>query len=248
MSSTVRPTQQIYSNYTSEDFEVWKTLYDRQSELLNKYASKKFLEALDVIEFSADKIPDFIQIKKALAPLTGWELETVPNISEQKEFFQFLSQKKFTATCWLRKIDQLDYLEEPDMFHDVFGHVPLLSNKAYTDFFEAISNIALRYIDNPTAVELLGRIYWFTIEFGLIRENDKLRIYGAGIISSFGETKNCLKEETKKFEFDVRQILETSFRTDILQDKYFVINSFEELYESIPEIESQLDSILNTQQ
>lgn len=245
MNTIERPSQQIYENYTPEDFEVWNTLYTRQSELLNKYASKEFLEALDVIGFSADKIPDFDRIKSTLAPITGWQLEAVPNISEQKEFFQFLSEKKFTATCWLRKMNELDYLEEPDMFHDVFGHVPLLCNKAYTDFFEAISTIALEYIDNPTAVELLGRIYWFTIEFGLIRENEKLRVYGAGIISSFGETNNCLKDETQKFDFNVKQILQTPFRTDILQDKYFVIDSFDQLYESIPEIKSELKNTLS---
>ncbi|MGB1318152.1 MAG: phenylalanine-4-hydroxylase, partial [Flavobacteriales bacterium] len=155
----IRPSEQIYENYTQEDFAVWKTLYNRQTDLLEKYASSEFLNALKVIDFTADKIPDFKRIKTALEPLTGWQLETVPNISEQKDFFQFLSEKKFTATCWLRKMEQLDYLEEPDMFHDVFGHVPLLSNKAYTNFFQAISHIALDYIDNAKAIELLGRIY-----------------------------------------------------------------------------------------
>lgn len=240
----VRPTKQVYSDYTKEDFEVWKLLYNRQTELLNKYASAEYLNALDVIGFSADRIPDFNGIAKALKPLTGWSLVTVPNISEQKEFFEFLSQKRFTATCWLRKMDELDYLEEPDMFHDVFGHVPLLSNKAYTDFFGAISRIALEHIDNPKAIELLGRIYWFTIEFGLIRESEELKIYGAGIMSSYGETKNCLTESTEKFDFNVGQILDTDFRTDIMQDKYFVINSYEQLYESIPELESELNKRL----
>ena len=244
MSAVVKPSEQIYENYTQEDFAVWKTLYNRQSELLQKFASQEFLSALKLIDFTADKIPDFKRIKAALQPLTGWQLETVPNISEQKEFFQFLSKKKFTATCWLRKMEQLDYLEEPDMFHDVFGHVPLLSNKAYTSFFEAISHIAIEYIDNPKIIELLGRVYWFTIEFGLIRENDKLRIYGAGIISSSAETKNCLSDTTVKHDFNVNQILNTSFRTDVIQDKYFVIESYEQLYESIPEIRIQLEKNL----
>ena len=243
-SDRVRPAEQVYSNYTKEDFEVWKLLYNRQAELLQKYASKEYLNALDVIGFSADSIPDFNRIEEALKPLTGWSLATVPNISEQKDFFEFLSQKRFTATCWLRKMDELDYLEEPDMFHDVFGHVPLLSNKAYTDFFEAISHIALKHIDNPKAIELLGRIYWFTIEFGLIRESGKLKIYGAGIISSFGETKNALTDNTQKFDFNVEQILNTGFRTDILQDKYFVIDSYEQLYASIPTIESNVKKMI----
>lgn len=241
----IRPTEQIYSNYTKEDFEVWKQLYNRQSDLLRKYASKDFLNALDLIGFSADRIPDFKEIEKVLAPITGWKLETVPNISEQKDFFTFLSSKRFTATCWLRKLDELDYLEEPDMFHDVFGHVPLLSNKAYTDFFEAISHVALRHIDSPKAIELLGRIYWFTIEFGLIREEDELKIYGAGIISSFGETNNCLSEGTEKYDFDVAQILNTDFRTDVLQDKYFVIDSYQQLFDAVPEIEMKLEELIS---
>ena len=246
MGEFPRPSIQVYENYTSEDFLVWKTLYNRQSILLEKFASAEFLKAIKIIGFSSERIPDFKRIKQVLGPLTGWQLETVPNISEQKDFFQFLSEKKFTATCWLRTMDQLDYLEEPDMFHDVFGHVPLLSNRAYTDFFEAISNLALEYIDNPKAVELLGRIYWFTIEFGLIREGGKLKIYGAGIISSFGETNNCLSEATTKFDFDVRQILSTPFRTDILQDKYFVIESFDQLYQSISGIRKELKLALKS--
>ena len=239
-SPVSRPTEQRYDDYTAEDFLVWKTLFNRQTELLNSTACSEFLNALKVVGFTADAIPDFTQIKQALQPLTGWQLQTVPNISEQKEFFTFLSQKKFTATCWLRKMEQLDYLEEPDMFHDVFGHVPLLSNKPYTDFFEAISHIALAHIDNPKAIELLGRIYWFTIEFGLIREHRKLRIYGAGIISSYGETKNCLSDNTTIYEFDVSRIIDTDFRTDILQDKYFAIESYDQLYRSIPIIKNEL--------
>ena len=240
-----RPTEQIYSDYTSEDFQVWKTLYNRQTELLQHSASLEYLNALDVIGFSANNIPDFNEIEKALQSLTGWSLQTVPNISEQKDFFTFLSQKKFTATCWLRKMEELDYLEEPDMFHDVFGHVPLLSNKHNTDFFEGISHIALDYIDNPRAIELLGRIYWFTTEFGLIRESGELKVYGAGIMSSYGETKNSLSDNTEKFLFDVEHVFNSDFRTDILQERYFVIDSYEQLYTSIPEIKSKLKELLS---
>lgn len=240
----LRPTEQIYSDYTDEDFQVWKTLYNRQTELLHHSASSEYLNALDVIGFSANRIPNFNEIEKALKPLTGWSLKTVPNISEQKDFFTVLSQKKFTATCWLRKMEQLDYLEEPDMFHDVFGHVPLLSNKHYTDFFQGISHVALDYIDNPKAIELLGRIYWFTIEFGLIRESDQLKVYGAGIMSSYGETKNCLSDNTEKFPFNVQHVFNSDFRTDILQERYFVIDSFEQLYASIPEIKAKLKDLL----
>ncbi len=231
-----RPNSQIYSDYTDEYFRVWKILFDRQMDILSQTVSRNYLDALKIVNFRNDKIPDFNEVNSTLNDLTGWNLHVVPNISPQKEFFKYLSEKKFTATCWLRSFEQLDYIEEPDMFHDVFAHVPLLSNTAYCNFFKGISDIALEHIDDPKAIELLGRIYWFTIEFGLIRENDKLKIYGAGIISSNGETKHCLSNECEKLNFDVNKIMSTDFRTDILQDKYFVIDSFDQLYNALPEI------------
>jgi phenylalanine-4-hydroxylase len=241
----MRPTEQIYSNYTSEDFEVWKTLYNRQMEILRPSVASSYLEALDTVNFRANHIPDFKEIDTVLGRTTGWAMEVVPNICPQKEFFQFLSAKKFTATCWLRTMAQLDYLEEPDMFHDVFGHVPLLSNQAYCEFFRGISNIALEFIDNPKAIEILSRIYWFTIEFGMMREQGEVKIYGAGIISSHGETLNCLSRQTAKFNYDVWQILHTDYRNDIIQDKYFVMDSFDQLYNSLPEIRSCLAKMMD---
>ena len=236
----MRPTKQIYSNYTEQDFQVWSILFKRQMHHLAPVVCSEYLEALKAVKFSADKIPDFIEVNEILKMITGWSLIVVPNISPQKEFFEFLSQKKFTATCWLRTMEQLDYLEEPDMFHDVFGHVPLLSNHAYCNFFKGISEIALGHLDNPKVIELLGRIYWFTIEFGLIREKDELKIYGAGIISSPGETKHCISDQSTKIDFDVATIFNTDYRTDIIQEKYFVIESFDQLYNALPEIKALL--------
>src|ERR1700761_2304819 len=150
----MKPTTQIYSRYTAEDFDVWKTLYNRQMDVLQTSVSASYLAAIDKVNFRAARIPDFKEVDNILMPATGWSLQVVPNICPQKEFFRFLSAKKFTATCWLRTMAQLDYLEEPDMFHDVFGHVPLLSNPAYCEFFRGISNIALEFIDNPKAIEI----------------------------------------------------------------------------------------------
>lgn len=242
----MRPTQQIYSNYTEHDFLVWNTLYNRQFNVLKPIVSKEYIAALKAVQFTADKIPNFVEVAELLKPLTGWSLEVVPNISPQKIFFEFLSRKKFTATCWLRTMEQLDYLEEPDMFHDVFGHTPLLSNQRYVDFFKGISDIALKYIDSPKAIELLGRIYWFTIEFGLIKEEGKEKIYGAGIISSLGETRHCLSGKAQHLPFSVETVFNTDFRTDILQDKYFVIESFQQLFDSLPEIERLLETTVHS--
>lgn len=240
-SNHMRPTTQVYSDYTPHDFLVWETLFNRQLDILQPVVASAYLNALEVVRFSSDKIPDFAEIAQILKPLTGWSIHVVACLCPEKEFFQFLSHKKFTSTCWLRTMEQLDYLEEPDMFHDVFAHVPLLSNQNYVNFFKGISDIALKHIDNPKAIELLARIYWFTIEFGLIKENNQLKIYGAGIISSMGETRHCLSKQAVHCDFNVQQILDNSYRGDILQEKYFVVESFEQLYNSLGEIERRLE-------
>ena len=243
-----RPTEQIYKNYTKQDFSVWETLFNRQMDLLTDRASKEYLLAHKTMNFSPKQIPDFREVNAVVGNLTGWNLQVVPCISPQKEFFQLLSKKKFTATCWLRAMEQLDYLEEPDMFHDVFGHVPLLTNKSYCSFFEGISNIALEHIDNPLAIELLGKIYWFTIEFGLIREEGKLKIYGAGIMSSFGEVKHCLSDKVTHVDFDVEKIFSTDYRNDQMQNLYYVIDSYEQLYNSLDAISTGLKHRLKAAQ
>ena len=231
-----KPTVQIYENYTREDYKVWEILFNKRLENLQGIVAEEFLVALDDLNFKAEKIPNFVEINNILKNRTGWSIKTVPNISPPEEFFSFLSMKKFTATCWLRSIDQIDYLEEPDMFHDVFAHVPLLSNKDYTNFFKEMGEIAMSVIEDPKKLEKLQRIYWFTIEFGLIKKNNGFKIYGAGIISSDEESKNALSKKSKKYEFDVKKIMNHSFRIDIVQDTYYYINSFDQLTSSIADI------------
>ncbi|NRB62362.1 MAG: phenylalanine 4-monooxygenase [Saprospiraceae bacterium] len=236
-----KPNQQNYADYTPEDFEVWKILYDRQMEHLEGKVANAFLVALDKIGFSNTTIPSFSDVNQRLNRLTGWQLVTVPNISPPKAFFQRLSEKKFTATCWLRKKSELDYLEEPDMFHDVFAHAPLLTNVHYTNFFHQIGVLAMKYINNDEVITKLQRLYWFTIEFGLMRsKGGELGIYGAGIISSKGETEHALSDRSIKHDFDIRRIYQHNFRTDIIQEEYYVIDSFHQLANSIPEFESAL--------
>ena len=231
-----KPTVQIYENYTREDYKVWEILFNKRLENLQGIVAEEFLVALDDLNFKAEKIPNFVEINNILKNRTGWSIKTVPNISPPEEFFSFLSMKKFTATCWLRSIDQIDYLEEPDMFHDVFAHVPLLSNKDYTNFFKEMGEIAMSVIEDPKKLEKLQRIYWFTIEVGLIKKNNRFKIYGAGIISSDEESKNALSKKSKKCEFDVKKVMNHSFRIDIVQDTYYYINSFDQLTSSIAEI------------
>lgn len=232
---------QEYEKYTEEDFKVWKILYERQIVNLPHAASEAYLEGLKKIHFTSEHIPHFEETSKILNQLTGWGLAVVPGLIDDDQFFQLLSEKKFPATTWLRKMKNLDYLEEPDMFHDVFGHIPLLTNQHFVDYLQDLSKIALRYIENPWAIHLISRIYWFTVEFGLIKEKGQVRIYGAGILSSAGETKFCLSEKATHINFNVDLIMSTSYRKDVFQERYFLIDSYEQLFHSTDKIEQFLE-------
>jgi phenylalanine-4-hydroxylase len=227
--------EQNYFSYTKEDFLVWKTLFERQMKNLNEKGSKRYLEAVDEIGFNADSIPDFTAVNKRLHKATGWQIEVVAGIVSPQLFFELLASKRFPSSTWLRKMTQLDYLEEPDMFHDTFGHVPLLMNKEYTEFFSGIAALALPYANDPRAMELFTRLYWFTIEFGLIREENVLKVYGAGLISSSGETDFSLSNGPKHIEYSVKEIFDSPFRNDVYQEKYFIIDSFAQLFDSLDE-------------
>jgi phenylalanine-4-hydroxylase len=165
----------------------------------------------------------------------------VPGLIPNREFFQLMSNRNFCATTWLRTMEQLDYLQEPDMFHDVFGHVPLLTNPPLCNFLADLSRIALRFVENERVIELISRVYWFTVEFGLIREEGQLKIYGAGILSSVGETKYALGDIPVRIPYDVRLMLDTPYIKEKFQEKYFVIDSYDQLYASVDEIERLLE-------
>lgn len=236
--------QQQYDTYTPEHFQVWEILFARQMENLKNTVTEKYIQGLDKIHFNPHRIPDFKAANALLEQHTGWHIQAVPGIIPDKEFFLLLNQQKFPATCWLRKMEQLNYIEEPDMFHDVFGHIPLLTDKHFCDFLSGLSHIALKHIDNAYAIELMSRIYWFTVEFGLIRENGAVKIYGAGIISSSGETEYSLSTRPQHLAFKVADVLHTDFHKDKMQDKYFIVQSFEELYHCLPELERQIGEMV----
>lgn len=231
---------QNYASYSASDFEVWRTLFERQMKILPDLAAREYLEAIERINFTADRIPQFSEVNRILTKYTGWQIDVVPHIIPNEEFFPKLARRTFGATTWLRQMHQLDYLEEPDMFHDVFGHVPLLSNVTFCAFFHGLSTLAMKHLHNPDIIEKLGRIYWFTIEFGLILQGGELRIYGAGILSSHGETRFSVSNEPRHLDFDVKAILNTPYDNMRIQDTYFVIDSFDQLFDSLSEIEKNL--------
>jgi len=241
-----KPTVQRMDAYTDEDRQVWRILFDRQMQALQPSASRLYLEAVTAIRFTADRIPDFEQVN-ALLPRTGWRLTVTPGLVPEKNFFALLAQRIFPATCWLRRMSELDYLEEPDMFHDVFGHAPLLINSDYAAFMEAFGRLALKWLHAPEAVEMITRVYWFTIEFGMIREDDALRIFGAGIMSSVGETRHALGSGSQKLPFDITRVIATGFRKDVMQDTYFVIRSFRALCAALPEIDKAIEKALHSE-
>lgn len=238
------PMSQDYEQYRDEHFEVWRLLYNKQMEVLQERASPAYFEGLEVCGFSPDQIPVLDQVNENLKQATGWQLYVVPGLIADKPFFEFLHNKHFPVTTWLRDLKQLEYLEEPDMFHDVFGHVPLLSNPHFSEFMKGLAAIALKYIDHAEAIELMSRIYWFTVEFGLIQEEGKTKIYGAGIVSSPGESVYSIEDpNVPRIPYDVRRILETPYYKHDFQKQYFVIESFEQLYNSLDELERLIEEM-----
>lgn len=209
--------------------QVWNILYKRQLLKIEKHAYHLFADGLDRLGFNAQQVPVFSEINRRLENINGWQVYPVPGLIDNVDFFRAMAGKAFGATGWLRTMEQLDYLEEPDMFHDVFGHVPLLCDPVISEYLHALADTALLYIDNPHAIEAIARLYWYTVEFGLVNEGNEIKIYGAGILSSIGETDFCLSEKAKRVPFDLARILATPYIKDSFQEQYFVLDSMDEL-------------------
>lgn len=238
---------QEYNKYTEEDHEVWSILYARMMEILPKYSSKAYMEGIQDVGLEGHRIPNFDECNAKLSKITGWKIYVVPGLIDNKPFFEHLSNREFPSSTWLRKKSQLEYLEEPDMFHDIFGHVPLLANVHFANFLSELAAIALVHIENEWAVEIISRLYWYTVEFGLIKENGSLKVYGAGILSSSGETPYSVESDIPvRLPYDVQTIFRTPYIKDKFQEQYFVIESYEQLYQSIPEIKKVLEQELKS--
>lgn len=231
--------KQQYDQYTSENHEIWGLLFERQLENLQDKACQDYLDCVEQLTGVHHKnaIPNFRELDSKLWASTGWTIEVVKGLIPVVDFFELLSRRRFCSSTWIRRRDQLDYLEEPDMFHDIFGHIPLLINPTYADFMQKFGDIGLRHADNPDAVAKLERLYWFTIEFGLLMSQGKTKIYGAGIMSSFGESKQIFESDLTVFPFDIEKILNHSFRKEVMQSEYFAIESFEQLFDSLDKAE-----------
>lgn len=222
---------QDWARYTAQDHATWDTLFARQVKLLQGRAAPEFLAGLDMLRLTKPGIPDFDELSERLMKATGWQVIAVPGLVPDDVFFDHLANRRFVSGNFIRRPDQLDYLQEPDIFHDVFGHVPLLANPAFADYMQAYGQGGLR-ADGLGMIQQLARLYWYTVEFGLIRSSGELKLYGAGIVSSYGESIFALDDPSpNRIMMDVKRLMQTDYRIDDYQQSYFVIESFEDLLE-----------------
>ena len=226
---------QGWDAYTDEEHATWDRLFARQREMLPGRASTEFLKGLDVLQLSKPGIPDFAELNERLMAATGWQVVAVPGLVPDDVFFDHLANRRFVSGNFIRRPDQLDYLQEPDIFHDVFGHVPMLADPTFGDYMAAYGRGGKRALELG-ALEKLARLYWYTVEFGLIREAEGLRIYGAGIVSSYGESEFALDSDSpNRIGFDLERVMRTKYRIDDYQQNYFVIDGFENLLKTTVE-------------
>jgi phenylalanine-4-hydroxylase len=220
---------QGWSNYTPAEHAVWKTLFERQTKLLPGRACDEFVEGMKNLPIGAEQIPNFLELSEVLMQRTGWQVVAVPGLVPDEVFFEHLANRRFPSGNFIRKPHELDYLEEPDVFHDVFGHVPMLMNPSIADYIQAYGVGGLR-AKKLGVLDKLARVYWYTVEFGLIQQKDGLRIYGAGIASSRTESVFSLDDASpNRIGFDLERVMRTHYRIDDFQESYFVIDSLAEL-------------------
>ena len=222
---------QDWAAYSNDEHDLWKRLYARQSTLLPRYACDEFLDSLADLNFSAG-IPKFAEINPKLQAATNWQIVAVPGLLPDDIFFNHLAHRRFPVTVWLRNPAEFDYIVEPDIFHDFFGHVPLLFNKTFADYLEAYGRGGVK-AKGLNALNYLARLYWYTVEFGLIETPKGLRTYGAGILSSGGELPYCIEsKKPNRIRFDLLRVMQSNYKIDTFQETYFVIKNFKELFDA----------------
>ncbi len=232
--SRMRPdytVDQDWDAYSREEHELWRRLYNRQMTLVPKYGCEEFNDALGTLNF-ANGIPSFEKINAMLKPATNWQLVAVPGLLPDLTFFDHLANRRFPVTVWIREAREFDYIVEPDIFHDFFGHVPMLFNPVFADYIQAYGKGGIK-AHALGAIEMLARLYWYTVEFGLIETPQGLRTYGAGILSSGGELPYCVDSpRPNRIGFDLMRIMQTRYKIDTFQETYFVIRDFSELFDA----------------
>lgn len=232
--------EQDWSAYTPEQHAVWQELVGRRMPQLADHACVEYLEGFDLIGLRPDLLPNLSDVSSRLASRTGWSSTPVSGFLPADAFFEMLSNRMFPTTTWLRTRESMDYTPEPDIFHDVFGHVPMHAHPVFADFLEHYGKVCASVIDRPEALERLGRLFWFTVEFGVIRQRGEIKVYGSGLISSHGECSRLLAGGCEIKDFNLEAVLNQEMQTSEMQPVLYAVESFEEIYEAAKAAESMI--------
>jgi len=228
--------QQDYAAYTDEQHRVWAELVGRMLPEIERHAARAYLEGFEIIGLKRDRLPDLAAISARLAPRTGWTSTPVSGFLPAPAFFEMLASRLFPTTTWLRSKDSLEYTPEPDIFHDVFGHVPMHAHAVFADFLAHYGRVCAG-IEDAGVLEKLGRLFWYTVEFGLIRERGEIKAYGSGLISSHGECRNVMEGRCAVHDFSLDEVHHTPVKVDELHKLLFAVSSFDQVYEAMREAE-----------
>jgi phenylalanine-4-hydroxylase len=228
--------QQDYSSYTEEQHGIWADLVGRVFPELEKHAAQEYLDGFQTIGLKRDRLPNLAEVSARLEPRTGWNSTAVSGFLPSQAFFEMLAARKFPTTVWLRSRESMEYTPEPDIFHDVVGHVPMHAHPVFADFLEHYGRVCVATPEEPIR-EKLSRLFWYTVEFGLIRQQGEIKVYGSGLISSHGECLNVMSGHCAIKEFSLGEVVNTPVKIDELHKLLFVVNSFDQLYEVMHEAE-----------
>src|SRR4051812_45730312 len=245
-TATIQPTAQQFfieqrtADYTKENQAVWQLLFARRMKHLENVGGRAFLNGIKAIGLTSDRVPDLEAMNRRLEPITGWRAVPVSGFLEPTLFFQCLAERRFPTTVIVRPMEQLDYLPEPDIFHDVFGHVPMHADPVFADFLQRFGAIAAT-AKSPAEVRMLTRLFWFTVEFGLIREDGEIKVYGSGLISSMADCMNALSPNCERRPFSLEAVLQQEFEIDHLQPVLFVIDSHQQLFDAVENVRERME-------
>jgi phenylalanine-4-hydroxylase len=234
-------TQQDYDAYTEEQHATWAELVSRRMPQLATHAAEEYLEGFAIIGLRTDSLPNLAEISLRLNPRTGWSTIPVSGFMPGPAFFQMLAGRQFPTTTWLRKRDSLEYTPEPDIFHDVFGHVPMHAHPVFADFLADYGQLCAG-IESEATLERIGRLFWYTVEFGLIRQHGRVKVYGSGLISSNGECTNVLEGHCEVRDFTLDAVLDAPVQVDQMHKLLFAIESFDQIYEALHGVKERIDA------
>lgn len=233
--------EQKYSDYSADTHEVWAELVERRLPQLEAHAVQEYMDGYEIIGLRSHRIPNLTEISQRLAPRTGWNSTPVSGFLPGAAFFEMLTARKFPTTTWLRSRDSLEYTPEPDIFHDVFGHVPMHAHPVFANFLQHYGSVCGK-LEDPQTLEILGRLFWYTVEFGVMQKNGKIKVYGSGLISSHGECTRVIEGNCAIRKFQIDEVLGTQVKVDEMHQVLFAIESFDQLYVAMQEVEKRLQS------